>query len=515
MTMRITGMNSGLDTESMITALTQTYQDKVDTYTGAQKKLTWKQDKWKSLNSDIRSFYNGTLSTMKFSSAYNKKTTVASNSSAVSIVTGDNAMNTTQKMKVKELATSAYMTGGKLNGSNVTSSTTMADLGYTGDTTELKFGMGKANTDGTYDDYLTVSVSSTDTISDVISKLNTTASDNGVKLNANFDATNGRIYLGAKNSGAANDFNLVSDSGENSLASALGLSSDVATKIKGQDGSIILNDVEYTSSNNVYSVNGLTITANEKTDDEFTLTTKTDTSGIYDNIKKLLSEYNKLVDQFSTLYNADSADSYAMLTDDQRDELSDSEAEDWDNKIKDALLRRDETLYTVMNAFTSFTQNGFSVNVKNEDGSTTSKNLFLSDFGIGTLGYFETDDSNRYELHIDGDSDDSSTSANTDKLNAWIASDPDAVSSFFSQFASGLSNKIFDLMKSTTYSSAFTVYEDKLMASQYSSYTTKISDAQSALESKQDYYYDKFSSMETALSKINSNSSSLSSMLGS
>ena len=71
------------------------------------------------------------------------------------------------------------------------------------------------------------------------------------------------------------------------------------------------------------------------------------------------------------------------------------------------------------------------------------------------------------------------------------------------------------LMKSTAYSSSYTVYEDKLMASQYSAYTDQISDAQSALEEKQDFYYEKFARMETALTKLNSSSSSLSSMLSS
>ena len=52
------------------------------------------------------------------------------------------------------------------------------------------------------------------------------------------------------------------------------------------------------------------------------------------------------------------------------------------------------------------------------------------------------------------------------------------------------------------------------MASQYSAYTTKISDAQKALEAAQDKYYKKFSTMETTLSKINSNSSSLAGFFG-
>ena len=61
MTIRMTGLASNLDTESMITALTSTYQTHVDDLKGQQKKLSWTQDKWKSLNKDILSFYNGTL----------------------------------------------------------------------------------------------------------------------------------------------------------------------------------------------------------------------------------------------------------------------------------------------------------------------------------------------------------------------------------------------------------------------------------------------------------------------
>ena len=59
MPIRITGMNSGLDTESIITALTQKKQDRVNTAKNDQKKLTWKQDKWKELNKKVLSFYNG------------------------------------------------------------------------------------------------------------------------------------------------------------------------------------------------------------------------------------------------------------------------------------------------------------------------------------------------------------------------------------------------------------------------------------------------------------------------
>ena len=117
-------------------------------------------------------------------------------------------------------------------------------------------------------------------------------------------------------------------------------------------------------------------------------------------------------------------------------------------------------------------------------------------------------------MHIDGDKDDSTSSGNADLLGAAISSDPELVQSFFTQLSSAISDKLFDLMRGNDLRSAFTIYEDKLMASQYSAYNTKISDAQKALEAAQDKFYRKFATMETTLSKINSNSSSLSGFFG-
>ena len=506
---RMTGLTSGLDTESMITALTSTYQTKVDTLTGEQKKLTWKQDKWKSLNKDILSFYNGSLNTLKYSTAYSKKTTTASNTSAVSVVTGDSAMNTTQTLSVDKLAKSAYATGGKLalsgtaSSTAITSSTTMADLGLTADGT-LKLTIG-----GSSSDTLSVNVATTDTISGVMSKINSAkSSSTSAGVTANFDASNGRIYLSSQTAGTAAGFAISGDS-SSTVLSALGLGSSVSY-IAGQNGQITLNGAAYTSTNNSYTVNGLTITATAEASD-ITLTTKNDTSGIYNSIKSFISDYNKLVNQFSSLYNADSADKYTMLTDDQKDKMTDDEVTDWENKIKGALLRKDDTLGTVQDAMVQAMAKSFTVTAS--DGTTSTASL--STFGISTLSYFEAEDNERNAYHIDGNSDDSSTSGNTDLLGAAISSDPSKVQDFFTQLTKNLYSSMSGLMKSTAYSSSYTVYEDKLMASQYSAYTDQISDAQSALEEKQDFYYEKFAKMETALTKLNSSSSSLSSMLGS
>ena len=513
MTIRMTGLASNMDTESMITALTSTYQTHVDDLKGQQKKLSWTQDKWKSLNKNITDFYNGTLGEMRFSTAYNKKTTVASNTSAVSIVTGDAAMNASQSLSITNLASTAYMTGGKLalasgaTATSITSSTTMQDLGLTADGT-LKIKIGVTDGSAASSNIISVAVNKTDKLSDVISRISSTASSSsGTKISANFDSTNGRIYLGASDSGKAASF-AIDSANDSNLLGSLGIGS-TGNYVAGADAAITLNGVEYTSKSNIFIVNGLTITANQEASD-ITLTTKQDTSGIYDTIKSFLKSYNTLVNNFDTLYNADSASKYNMLTDDEKDKMTDDEVKDWEDKIKASLLRNDETLGTVKDSMRAVMSQSFSVTDK--DGNTSD--VLLSTFGINTLSYFSAEENERNAFHIDGDKEDSSTKGNTDILSAAIASDPDKVSSFFTQMSRTLYSKLSDLMKATEYSSSFTVYEDKLMASQYSAYTDKITDAQTELEQKQDYYYTKFSQMETALTKLKSSSSSLSSLFG-
>lgn len=505
MPIRITGMNSGLDTESIITALTQRHQDKVDKLNGYQKKLTWKQDKWKDLNKKVIKFYNGALSNMRFSGAYTKKTTTASNSSAVSVVTGDGAMVAEQTLDITSVAKSAFLTGNKVtytgeNSEEVSAkkSTTMSELGLSSGT--LSFKIGDSDTD-----LISVDVDADDSIEKVLNKLRSKASsDTGTKLNFNYDENNGRFFVAAQKTGENYNFEAVSGS----IADKLGFTN--ANYSEGKSAAITLNGVDYTSDTNTFEINGLTITANEIASG-ITLSTKQDNSGIYDNIKNLLKEYNELMKEFATLYNADPARKYSMLTDDQKDEMTDKEIEEWENKIKEGLLSGDETIGNIRTGIRGIVGSTFNVTLK--DGTTSA--LSLSYFGIGTGSYFSTEEDERDALHIDGDSDDSLTSGNADKLSALISSDPDAVQSFFTQFANGLYNKISDLMKTTSYSSSFTIYEDKLMASQYSSYNTKISDAQKALEAAQDRYYSKYAAMEKALAKINSSSGSLSSYFGS
>ena len=98
---------------------------------------------------------------------------------------------------------------------------------------------------------------------------------------------------------------------------------------------------------------------------------------------------------------------------------------------------------------------------------------------------------------------------------AMINSDPDTGVSFMQQLTTNLYDAIGTKMKSSSVSSIYKVYNDKEMASEYSDYTTTIKKWEQKLQDQEDAYYKKFSAMETALSKLQSQTSSLSNLFGS
>ena len=95
-----------------------------------------------------------------------------------------------------------------------------------------------------------------------------------------------------------------------------------------------------------------------------------------------------------------------------------------------------------------------------------------------------------------------------------ISTDPDSVVSFFTQLGKSMNAKLKSLRGRTEFSSINTVYDDKKMKEEYDNYTTKIKEAEEKLQDYEDKWYKKFSAMETALAKLQSNSSAVTSLLG-
>lgn len=699
MPIRLSGMVSGMDTESLVTALVSGYQLKKDNLVKAQTKLSWKREKWKTMNTSIYSFYSGKLSAARFSKAYSLKKSTVSNSSVATVTASSSAVAGDQTLKVKELASSGYLTGGevtnksdsasKITGSSKLSAITgktsgqgsvtlsvdgkstnieltddmtvnqfivklkdagvqasfdeanqrffissktsgkdgdfslvandttgresLYELGlYTDDktsTAEYTKWAGYYNAaDGTYtsalDDIINSAYESNkisfDTVaqeklaayskaSATVDSFNTkymsdtgvTAEDNakaqlaaliskgkGGDDNSDFDESkltdkekenyktlksdidnystakqsmedlkdyvnievkDGKTTVSAlkETDSAAGVANIAAETADRNAKIKADLTTQYQNKAKssydminathefskgasrkvGQDSEIELNGATFTSNSNNYSINGITIqvTAKTKDDEQVTITTDTDVDAIYKSIKDMFTEYNKLIKSMDEAYNADSSKGYEPLTDDEKSAMTDDEVEKWETKIKDSLLRKDDTLSSIINTMKNDMASSITIN---------GKSYALSSFGIATQGYFASGENEKGVYHIDGDSDDSVTSGNDDKLRAAIAGDPETVVSFFSQLFSKVYTDLGNKMATSSVSSAYTVYNDKQMNKQYSEYTTKISDAESKITTWEDYYYSKFSAMESALSKLNSQTSSMSGLFG-
>ena len=507
--MRMSGLISGMDTDSVIEALVSNKKQKVTDAKNDQKKLEWKQNIWKDINTNIKGLFQSHLSVMRFSSSYSKMTTAVSNSSVASVITGDNAVNATQKLRVEKLAKSAYLTGKDLNGDSkektYTATTTLSELGFNkdSDTINLSIG-GKAQE--------SLAVTGETSISDILTYLK----DKG--LNASFDEDTQRFFVSSKSTGSSSDFTL---SDGNGALAALGLQvataeqkadanfdqSQYASKVDGDDAVIYLNGAKFTGDTNTFKINGLTITALDETGDkEVTLTTTTDTSGIYDMIKGMVSQYNKAINEIDKYYGADSVRKYSMLTDEEKEAMKDKEVEEYEDKIKSGLLRSDNNLSSLRTIFTTAMSSGIQIG---------DKTYYLSDFGIGTGSYFTTPDNEKHALHIDGDKDDATVKDKADKLSEMIASDPELVTEFFSKISQELYSKLDGASKSVDgYRSYGSFYDDKKMKADYDGYKTTIKNLEQKATDYEDRLYKQFSSMEAALANLQKKSSALAGLLG-
>ena len=126
MPIRITGLNSGLDTEAIISALVSSYNYKTNKYKKAQTKLSWKQDAWKTLNKKVKSLYSN-MTSLKYSSAYKTKMASVSDTTKASVSAEGTAVNGSYSLKINQVAKSGYLTGGQLAAST-TRATKLSEL---------------------------------------------------------------------------------------------------------------------------------------------------------------------------------------------------------------------------------------------------------------------------------------------------------------------------------------------------------------------------------------------------
>ena len=120
--MRLTGLISGMDTESMVNELVKASCTKLDKAKQDKQLLEWKKEAWQGLNTKLYDFYKTEVSSLRLASTFKLKSATSSDESKVSIKAGSQAANGSHSVVVKQLASSAYLTGSniKLSGNSYT-----------------------------------------------------------------------------------------------------------------------------------------------------------------------------------------------------------------------------------------------------------------------------------------------------------------------------------------------------------------------------------------------------------
>lgn len=400
--MRIGGIASGMDTETLINDLMKAERIPLTKITQKKQTLQWQLDSYRAVNRKVKEFSDNTFNNMVLSTKFNAKITESSAPNDVSIKNKNSTSDFSGTIKIEQLAKNSTMQSDVIAaGAGKPATTTIADLGITG--TSLKISAIDENGVMKEND---VTIVSTDTIQSVMDKI---TKQTGV--NAFYDAKSGQIAMSTKNGGANGNGSseiVVTSTGD--VASKLGLAGKtVDAANKGQNAIYTVNGLRMESSKNTVEVNGFEFTLKAANNTDINFSTKPDTDAVYDNIVKFVDDYNKLIDELNSLVREKTNRDFKPLSAEEKEAMSDKEVELWEEKAKSGLLKND----LVISGMVTKMRSALMGSVKDQ-GS-------LKDIGIATPG-------GQYAWQQDG-----KLVVDEKKLKEAINADPDKVQKMFAQ----------------------------------------------------------------------------------
>ncbi len=278
------------------------------------------------------------------------------------------------------------------------------------------------------------------------------------------------------------------------------------TSQKGQDAQVRLDGVTMNQTNNKFTVNNVTYTAQGIGTSSIAI--QSDTEKIISSVKTFISDYNTMLASINTKTDETYDSNYLPLTDEQKTSMKDADISLWTTKAKTGILRRDSSLTTLSESM----RNAFSRKIEGLTGTYTS----ASSIGIST----GVDWTEKGKLYID-----------ETKLRKALQEDPDVVYKIFGtvndsknnssasngiavQISGHLKTAADSIVKQAGTSSTFTSDVTSALGKQNKALTTKMTAMSKKLATMENQYYKQFSAMESALAKLNQQTTNLASMLG-
>ena len=388
----------------------------------------------------------------------------------------------------------------KASASNkISSGSTLSDLGF------------KPEADGTYKLNINgteISLDKKSTISSMMSAVNKSAA--GVTMT--YSSLTNSFTLESKEFGGAGKVEV----GDTSLGRSLGLVDDNGTvgASEGQNAIFEINGQEVYLNDNTYTLDGNTFTFNDNMTigETYTVNIAKDSTTVKDALKKFVESYNKLIDDVygyigKSPAKDDDGNTYEPLTDAEKEEMSEDEITKWEEKAKQGVLYNDSTVSTVMSQMRS----ALYTSVTLDDGYK---------FGIYNLGIKTSSEwSEHGKLQIDENAFDKAFENNEDAIiKLFTDSDTGMMKKLNSVIdgavkSSGAANTRGTLVRKAGKADS-SVTTDSTIYKEMVKMQDRLKELQDRYDTKEEYWWKVFTNMETAMADLNSQTSYISSYLG-
>jgi flagellar hook-associated protein 2 len=483
----VSGMDIDATVKKLMTAKRVPYDKMFQNKTVAE----WKKTAYNTMYNTVKDFrttvFNNTLQ-----SNLSPKSASSSNETVATVTANANAANVSHDLVVTQLAAGVK----KTSSASITTGSSKTTLG---DQFGISGSFDISITNGTATKSITVS--STDSIYDLVSNINNA----GVNVTANYDATLDRFFLSTNDTGSSSGISFADSSTEGTSFLTNNLKLDT-TAAMGKDATFTLDGAALTQKSNSFTISGVNYTLKSvggTTDNPVTVGVSGDIDKTITNVKAFVESYNAMLAKVNAAVDEERYSKYAPLTDEQRAAMTDTAAAQWDAKAKSGMLHND----TILRQMVDGVRNDVASPVSGLSGKYTS----AASIGITTNSYTEGG-----KLYID-----------ETKLRAALTEDPDAVNKIFGSTGDtdskqGITVRMYDTLKTamdkiTTEAGVSAGVSDDTKSSlakkinQYTKDMETLSDKLTDIETR---YYNQFDAMESALTKLASQSSWLSSQLG-
>lgn len=331
----------------------------------------------------------------------------------------------------------------------------------------------------------TIAIDTSKSLNQLISDINTSA---GLNAQASYDAATGKFSL--KATSGTLDLTGSDTAALDFLSNQLKL----PTTRQGTDAQFSLDGVALSQTSNNFTISG--VTYNLKATGAANISVTSDNDKAIAAVKSFVEAYNttlsKINGELSETYYKD----FLPLTDEQKNDMKEADIKAWEEKAKSGLLRRDSTLQEAVNKMRS--------DVYSPISGLTGQYTSMPSIGITTGDFTEGG-----KLYLD-----------ENKLKSALEADPDIVYKLFGttdddKSKQGVAVRLYDTLKTTMdklvstagVNVGITVDTKSAVAKQLVSYNQQLFAMNDRLTQVEDRYYKQFDAMETALNRLNQQSS--------